>query len=653
MQGINQEAQATLAELAQRARAITTNVESRCQELTCIADREDLPRPPQVLSQILSESRQEFVYLVLGETKRGKTSLINALLGAIILPVDTSVATSQVVRIKRASTIACRLRFLDGSSRDIRIEEIPKYGSKQVEDVLEADELNKVLKWIELDYPAKFLPEGVVLLDTPGLGAVHEAHKQITHRFVPEADAVIFVLDSTQPITQPELDILARVAECTTNLVFVQTKTDIESEAKVAQIINRSETLIRERLGAKLANVEIHPISNKMLADAEGELEAAYVEASHFENFDLVIQAFMQGVLEQDKAQKLMGGVTGWWRDVNLVLVQRSQSSQAPSAENVEAANRLASKLAEFERQWGPMGAQRAEAARNVAKAILVAKTEFNQFISYGGGLERMHQDLISSVSSSAELERLGQQIGDMIVNAADDKWREVSGITERRCSDYLSDLLNESDGLALDFPEIGTAYAVSGTAPKPMDFMEKVTRGRGTFMTTSTLGGAGAMVIGALFPPLGLVAGVIAGIWSIVKTVTHTNKASTEDYRNRLRAHVRDQVGAVRTFYTEANTYSGCAGIINDYFEALADGMKESVESFYQKRSGEVKTEIALVRKNAEKNAQEQKATQERVKAVHSHWVSVGQELQKDQAQMVEVSKGYVALQKAKRLSK
>src|SRR5207248_1651765 len=115
-----------------------------------------------------------------------------------------------------------RLRFEDGSHKHVTQDELSRYGSQVVADAEGTPQLDQTIRWIEVDVPARFLPEKVCICDTPGLGAMHAKHAEITHRFVPDADAVIFVVDSGQPIVQAETKFIDQLLSVTPSLFFVQ-----------------------------------------------------------------------------------------------------------------------------------------------------------------------------------------------------------------------------------------------------------------------------------------------------------------------------------------------------------------------------------------------------------------------------------------------
>ena len=109
--------------------------------------------------------------------------------------------------------------------------------------------LDQIIRWIEVDVPARFLPANVRILDTPGLGALYAAHAQITHRFVPHADAVLFILDSQAPIGEPEVQLVAKLLEVTRSIFFVQTKIDLFQRDVRQEIQQRNQEILRNTSG--------------------------------------------------------------------------------------------------------------------------------------------------------------------------------------------------------------------------------------------------------------------------------------------------------------------------------------------------------------------------------------------------------------------
>src|SRR5215211_2917797 len=230
----------------------------------------ELPEPPEALERYRQGLVQNtYKVLVVGEAKRGKSTFVNALIGEDILPTNVRVTTSQVFDVRLAEREAYRVRFEDNSAREITRDDLPRYGSQVLEDAGERPELDQVIRWIEVDTPTfSFLPKGVSLLDTPGLGALYAAHAQITQRFVPEADAVIFVLDSEKPIVQSEIEFIETILNETSDIFFIQTKIDLYDEEAWRATLDRNREILEQKFGDSLTDTNIRPISSELLLKA-------------------------------------------------------------------------------------------------------------------------------------------------------------------------------------------------------------------------------------------------------------------------------------------------------------------------------------------------------------------------------------------------
>src|SRR5262249_19123306 len=149
---------------------------------------------------------EQFNLVVLGQFKRGKSTLINALLGADLLPTAVVPLTSIVTILRYGPEPGAVVRFLDGRTQEVEVASLAGF-------VTETENPNNIkgVAQVEVAFPAAVLMDGARLVDTPVVGSVFATNTGATYDYLPEADAAIVVLAADQPISQAELEFLQRV----------------------------------------------------------------------------------------------------------------------------------------------------------------------------------------------------------------------------------------------------------------------------------------------------------------------------------------------------------------------------------------------------------------------------------------------------------
>jgi GTPase SAR1 family protein len=183
-----------------------------------------------------------FRLVVLGEYKRGKSTLINALLGRPVLPMGVVPLTSVVTELHYRDEPGVTIEFLDGRSLDIARDDLPQY----VTEPGNPHNRKRVRRAIIHD-TAPLLREGAIVVDTPGVGSVFQHNSDATYQFLEEADAVVVVLAADQPLSSEELELLRALRGITDRILVVVNRVDIltdaETEASVGFVRETLTTL--------------------------------------------------------------------------------------------------------------------------------------------------------------------------------------------------------------------------------------------------------------------------------------------------------------------------------------------------------------------------------------------------------------------------
>jgi small GTP-binding protein len=201
-----------------------------------------------LLQERLSEGR--FHLAVLGQFKRGKSTLLNALLGDQILPSSVIPLTAVPTLIQYSDKKEVRVRFLGGREDNIFQSDDPAMIRQYVETYV-SEEINphnklQVLQ-VEILWPSPLLAKGVILIDTPGIGSTHQHNTEMTITFLSECDAALFLISSDPPMTDTELAFLKQIKAAVPKIFFLLNKIDyLSEEEKVVAAEFFRQTLIEK-----------------------------------------------------------------------------------------------------------------------------------------------------------------------------------------------------------------------------------------------------------------------------------------------------------------------------------------------------------------------------------------------------------------------
>jgi len=172
--------------------------------------------------------RPATVVCVVGEFKQGKSSLVNALLGRDVCPVDDDLATSALTLVRYGDPMRVEVRRRVGDA-EIVDEIDPATLSDWVTEAGNPDNAKGVER-VDISVPSELLAQGLVIVDTPGMGSMGAGHGAATLAFLPWADALLFVSDASAELSRPELDFLHQARDLCPTVVFALTKTDLSPE---------------------------------------------------------------------------------------------------------------------------------------------------------------------------------------------------------------------------------------------------------------------------------------------------------------------------------------------------------------------------------------------------------------------------------------
>jgi GTP-binding protein EngB required for normal cell division len=178
---------------------------------------------------------RSFVALIVGEFKRGKSTLLNALVGRDLLPTGIPPVTAVPTRVRSGPRTRAVARFQDGTEREIRLDEVRDY----VDESHNPGNHRGVVS-VDVDVP-EGPPPGVVLVDVPGLGSTHAHNTEAALSALPEADAALLVASVDPPVGEAELRLLRLLREHAARVDLVLNKIDHldETDRRTAEDFTR------------------------------------------------------------------------------------------------------------------------------------------------------------------------------------------------------------------------------------------------------------------------------------------------------------------------------------------------------------------------------------------------------------------------------
>src|SRR5208337_2991583 len=193
------------------------------------------------LAARISEGR--FYLACIGQFKRGKSTLINALIGEPVLPVGFIPVTAVPTVIRFGERHRARVRARAGSWREIAIADLDQYVTEE-----HNPENIKGIVGVEVFVPSPMLSTGMCLVDTPGLGSVFTGNTASTQAFIPHIDAALVVVGADPPLAGEELALVETVGRQVHNLILVINKADRTTDEERAAAAGFARKLLEKRL---------------------------------------------------------------------------------------------------------------------------------------------------------------------------------------------------------------------------------------------------------------------------------------------------------------------------------------------------------------------------------------------------------------------
>jgi GTP-binding protein EngB required for normal cell division len=255
-------------------------------------------REHQILEMLQTYSRrlaaQRFQLAVVGQFKRGKSSLLNALLGADVLPTGILPLTSIPTFLAGGDTFGLQVAFEGRPAAVWSLTNTFELAGKLAEFVSEAANPRNVkqVARVEVTWPSPLLADGLILIDIPGVGSTYRHNTEAAEAALPDCDAALVVVSADPPITEVELAYLEKIRTRAVDLIVVLNKTDTLDSTDLEQATGFLRSVLD---AAGLASADIVPVSARAALAARRRGDATGLAASGIPALVLRIRAMLSG----------------------------------------------------------------------------------------------------------------------------------------------------------------------------------------------------------------------------------------------------------------------------------------------------------------------------------------------------------------------
>ncbi|MED4785227.1 dynamin family protein [Brevibacillus choshinensis] len=514
-----------------------------------------LPDSPQAkhINELIEDIQQDYYTIaVVGEFKNGKSTFVNALLEQELMPVDVTPMTAAINAVFYGETPSLQILKTSGvmEEQPLSRETLQAYtarGDFNPDDV----------KYLKIHVPSPLLKNRVVLVDTPGVNDLNKHREDITMKFIPRADVVLFMLDITAPVKRTEEQFLrgTLLNQGIDNIVYVANFMDRLEEEEIDDtmdvIARRIANIIGQKEPALFPLSALHALEGKLSGDKD------LIHCSGMSALEEKIQLMIKsGARSQEKwlrYRQRFSNILESLREEITTVESLSKSSLAQLQAHLEAVH-----------SWKGQN----EKWEGLIEVYLREREEELQFMvsrSIDAFANRMREDLTSRVQlfQGADIKNLIESQIPVAIRTHLTNWLEQYGDA---IHDFLRKVEREvSKGLSAAFQQnvqvkaqYGSAHDFTETVPIPFS-----SSGNASVKAGLVVGGASALLMllgGGFLVPVIAMAG-IPGLQQLIAERQLENQkpqlltvlndhldALLKEFRHRLAGYVHQSFEQIRT---------------------------------------------------------------------------------------------------------
>lgn len=254
---------------------------------------------------------------IMGEFRRGKSTVINALLGQEIVPADIVPCSATLNYVKWNVNKGAEIYFKNGTVQSVDVEDLAKYVTKITK---ESEKVSATVEKAVVYYPCQFCQNGVQIIDTPGLND-DERMSDISEKVIPTLDAIIMVIVPDSPFSQSEAEFVRNkvMASDLGRIIFIVNKIDTidedDRDRLLASIRDKIQTSVLDKMAKvygedsdeykntvdKLGSIKLLPVSARKALKGKIKNNPAMLEDSGYADFESTLSHLLteeRGTLE-------------------------------------------------------------------------------------------------------------------------------------------------------------------------------------------------------------------------------------------------------------------------------------------------------------------------------------------------------------------
>ena len=347
--------------------------------------------------QMLNATFRAGTVVVVGEVKRGKSSLVNALIAQPdLLPVDVLTCTSAPIRVavSHDGPVVPQVTLVRGTEREmILATELARWvtvdgvGSLQGNTNAGLDEAQDPPSSAEIAvrYPDM---DGITVVDTPGVGGLDKRAVTAALQEARHAGVLLMVCDASTPITAPEMDILRQAHDSVGGVIVAVTKTD-KNTRRWRAIVEDNKRLISSHMGI---DVPVVGVSSLRALDAARCIDPARRAELERRSGIAQLRSQLRAQLRQPAAMgqraalqsitTTLTGIAKTVRDDIRLLAESSTAVEQLEAEKTTL-ERLREESSEFEQRFQrDLAVARTRVTEGLDKALEEVRHEWTQQIN-------------------------------------------------------------------------------------------------------------------------------------------------------------------------------------------------------------------------------------------------------------------------------